>query len=156
MSHVLIALLFSTRPVDPTALETLDLALEHSAVVRTLIETLERSNVVVHIQSSRDLPMGIAGTTRFVVSRGGYRYLRITIREQLPKETRVAVLAHELQHANEIAGSPADTVMALRQLFQQCGMRDGNYYETRAAQRIEDLVRAELKTALAGSYRPSQ
>ena len=156
MSYVFIALLFSARPVDPTAIETLDLALERSRVVRTLIETLERSNVVVHIQSSRDLPLGIAGTTRFVVSRGGYRYLRITIREQLPKETRVAVLAHELQHANEIAGSPADNVMALRQLFQQCGMREGNYYETREAQRIEDLVRAELKNALAGSYRPSQ
>ena len=156
MSYVLIALLFSARPVDPTALETLDLALERSAVVRTLIETLERSNLVVHIQSSNDLPIGIGGTTRFVVSRGGYRYLRITIRAQLPKEMRVAILAHELQHANEIAGSPADNVVALRQLFLQCGMRDGNYYETRAAQRIEDLVRAELKTALAGSYRPSQ
>ena len=156
MSYVFIALLFSARPVDPTAIETLDLALERSRVVRTLIETLERSNVVVHIQSSRGLPLGIAGTTRFVVSRGGYRYLRITIREQLTKETRVAILAHELQHANEIAGSPADNVIALRQLFQQCGMRDGTYYETRAAQRIEDLVRAELKAAVAGSYRPSQ
>jgi len=156
MSNLFIALLFSARPVDPTALETLNLALERSAVVRTLIETLERSNVVVHIQSSRDLPIGLRGATRFVVSRGGYRYLRITIRAQLPRELRVAILAHELQHAGEIAGSPADDVMALRQLFQQCGMRDGNYFETRAAQRIEDLVRAELKTALAGSYRPSQ
>src|ERR1051325_5279266 len=143
MSYVFIALLFSARPVDPTSLETLDLALERSAVVRTLIDTLDRSNVIVHIQSSNELPIGIRGTTRFVVSRGGYRYLRITIREQLSKEMRVAILAHELQHANEIAGSPADTVMALRQLFQQCGMRDGNYFETRAAQRIEDLVRAE-------------
>lgn len=156
MSYVVIALLFSTRPVDPTALETLDLALERSAVVRTLIDTLERSNIVVHIQSSNELPMGIGGMTRFVASRGGYRYLRITIRAALSKETRVAILAHELQHANEIATSPADNVMALRQLFEQCGMKDGTYYETRAAQRIEDLVRAELKVALAGFYRPSQ
>src|SRR6185503_2699984 len=106
MSYLFIALLFSARPVDPTALETLDLALERSAVVRTLIEALERSNVVVHIQSSGDLPIGLRGATRFVVSRGGYRYLRITIRAQLPRELRVAILAHELQHASEIAGSP--------------------------------------------------
>jgi hypothetical protein len=153
MPYLIIALLFSARPVDSIAEHTLTLALQRSAVVRTLVDALERSNVVIHIQASRDLPFGIAGTTRFVVARGGYRYLRITIAATLPEESRMAVLAHELQHANEIAGSPASDVKSLERLFQQCGMKDGNYYETRAAQHIEKLVRAEL---LAGSYRPSQ
>ncbi|MBY0496041.1 MAG: hypothetical protein K2Y23_17685 [Cyanobacteria bacterium] len=134
---------FALRPVDVTAAEVFDRAAETSEVVRSLIAALESSNVIVHIQTSRQMPSGIGGMTRFVTNRGGYRYLRITIATELRQESRIAILAHELQHAGEIAASPAGDLATLRLLFQQCGKRDGNYFETRAAQRIERLVRQE-------------
>jgi hypothetical protein len=99
----------------------------------------------VHVQSSSEMPAGLAGMTRFVTSRGGYRYLRITISAALPKRSRAAILAHELQHAREIAESGADDLETVRRLFTGAGERDGNYYETREAIQMENRVRAELR-----------
>ena len=145
MTMFLVAMLFSVRTLDSTAANTLDLAMNHSAITRQLVASLERSNVIVHIQSSRELPAGIGGMTRFVVSRGGYRYLRITISETLTVEARVAILAHELQHACEIAESRADDVAGLRELFGLQGHRDGAYYDTPAAIRVQRSVLGELR-----------
>jgi hypothetical protein len=144
MRLLLLALLYSTRPVDPIAAETLDRALHRSPLVRSLVARLEQSNVIVHIQSSRQLPTGINGTTRFVVSRGGYRYLRIAIAADLPKPARTAILGHELQHAVEIASSVAHDVESMRRLFEQQGEQSGEFFDTRAAVQVERNVRREV------------
>jgi hypothetical protein len=135
------------RPLDPLAAETLERALAGSALVRSLVSTLESSNVIVHIQSSRQLPSGIAGTTRFVVSRGGFRYVRITIAIALPPTERTAILGHELQHACELARSDAHDPAAVRDLFTQAGHRSGEYFETAAAMRVEKMIRLELRAS---------
>ena len=156
MSMVFLALLFSVRPIDSLAAEILDAGARQSAVVRGLLQTLEASNVIVHVQSSRELPSGIGGLTRFVVSRGGHRYVRITIRADLPAVARLAILAHELQHACEIAASAADDVESLRKLFDGAGRRYGEYFETRAAIRTEHQVRAELRAVPDGITVPTR
>ena len=135
------------RPLDPLAAETLTHAIERSAITRTLIEHLESSNVIVHIVTAAQMQSGIGGMTRFVTSRGGYRYLRITLAAGLPLKHRSAILAHELQHAWEVARSPATDVEAIKRLFENEGHRAGEYgeyYETRAAIEIERNVRMEL------------
>jgi hypothetical protein len=165
MSTLVLALLFSVRAVDPIAAATLDFAMARSEIVRALIATLERSNVVVHIESSRTLPAGIGGMTRFVTSRGGFRYLRITIGADLSKSNRTAILAHELQHAYEVAASPADDLESVRQLFTDAGHGDGEFFETPAALDAEKRVRLELRTKnlparsavpASSAYSPSQ
>ena len=133
------------RPLDPVAIEAFARAQEQSAVVRSLVATLQSSNVIVHIVSSKTLPLGVGGTTRFVTSRAGYRYLRITINAELSKSGRTAILGHELQHACEVAASEADDVQSLRQLFEKQGHRVGGFFETRSAMRIESLIRGELR-----------
>jgi len=132
------------RPLDSVAADTFERALSRSPLVRTLVATLESSNVIVHIESSRELPEGIVGATRFVTSRGGYRYVRITIDAELTKGIRVSILGHELQHACEVAGSGADTHEEVRQLFEREGKRNGQFYETDAALSIEKHVRMEV------------
>jgi hypothetical protein len=87
------------RPLDPIAVDAFARALARSAMVRSLVATLEASNVIVHIESSRQMPAGLAGTTRFITARGGFRYVRIAIGADLPRDARVAILGHELQHA---------------------------------------------------------
>ena len=144
MHYLLIALLFAARPVDPVATETLDFAFQRSELIRSLVDTLERANVIVHIQSSRELPPGIGGTTRFVTGRNGYRYLRITIDAKLTLKARSIILGHELRHACEIAESGADDPASVRRLFEQAGHRIGEYFETRAAIDTERSVRMEL------------
>lgn len=145
------------RPVDQLSSETFQAAMVESVVVRRLVARLESSNVIVHIETARVMPAGIGGYTRFVVSRGGYRYLRITLSAMLRGDTRSAILAHELQHACEVADSTADDVVALRQLFSQSGRRDGGYFETRAAIDVERMVRREVRltAAAAGAGRAS-
>lgn len=135
------------RPLDPIAAEAFASAQAQSAVVRSLVATLESSNVIVHIVSSRDLPLGIGGTTSFVTSRGGYRYVRITIAIDLSKSGRTAILGHELQHACEIAASTADDLESVKELFEKEGHRAGDYFETRKALDAERLVRNELNAA---------
>jgi hypothetical protein len=79
-----------------------------------------------------------------VLSRGGYRYLRITIDAELPRRTRSIILAHELRHACEIAVSAADTQAGVRELFERVGHRAGSYFETQAARDTERGVRVEM------------
>src|ERR1700752_831612 len=83
----------------------------------------ESSNASVHIVSSRDLPGVIGGTTRFVTSRGGYRYVRITVAVDLSQSGRTTILGHELQHACEVAASAADDAESVKQLFARDGQR---------------------------------
>jgi hypothetical protein len=145
---------FTPRPLDAVAAETFAHAVERSTIARTLVTRLESSTVIVHIVSSASLPGGIGGTTRFVTTRGDYRYLRITLSSALPLRQRSAILAHELQHAWEVARSPASTVVELRRLFEGEGHRAGEYYETPAAMAIERSVLVELKTGQALQAEP--
>jgi hypothetical protein len=135
------------RPLDTLSSETYANAIEGSAVVRALVERLEASNVIVHIESTRQLPMGIGGTTRFVTSRGGYRYLRITLGTDLSLKTRSAILGHELKHACEVADSSANDADGMRELFENEGHRAGQYFETSAAIRTEMNVLRELRAS---------
>jgi len=87
-----------------TAVAVAKVACEVSPLVRDLVQQLEESNLVVHIESSRLLPSGVIGTMRFVTSRSGYRYVRISLAAYARPESRAAMLGHELQHDCE----PAD------------------------------------------------
>ena len=139
---------YAVRPLDHSAAATLSRAAHRSAQVRALIAALGETNVIVHLEVSRLLPIGLGGTTRFIASRGGYRYLRMSISAALPPDARAAILGHELQHALEIARSGASDVKALEQFLEKEGYRvNGRYFETAAALRVERAVREELRAS---------
>ena len=133
------------RALDPEAAATLALAIERSPLVRALVAEIESSNVVVHIQFSWELPGGIGGTTRFVTSHGGYRYVRIVLSNRLKGNDRVAILGHELAHAAEIARSDANDRDGIQRLWAATGYRIAElFFETPSAQRAERTIRQEL------------
>jgi len=144
------------RPLGDMATAVFARAVAESPTVRHLVQSIERSNVIVHIVSSRELGSQLGGTTRFVASRGGYRYVRITLNAQLPRNMRTAILAHELQHAREIAASNAEDTDSVRRLFEKEGSRDGDLFETRAAQFIEKVVAIEVRAAAGRLLQPGQ
>jgi hypothetical protein len=90
------------RPLDPIAVETLASVLEKSESTRSVVRVIEGSNVIVHIVSSPSVPASVGGRTRLVTSRGGYRYVRITINSELPLRWRSAILARELRNAGDV------------------------------------------------------
>lgn len=140
--------LLTPRPLDPLAAEAFEQARAGSPLVRDLVRQLESSNLVVHIESSRALPSGISGTMRFVTSRGGYRYVRISLAVHLRPPTRAAILGHELQHACELAASDAHDLDAVRRLYEAAGHHPGHspdVFETPAALAVERQVRTELR-----------
>jgi hypothetical protein len=140
--------LLTPRPLDPLAAETFAQAMAGSPLVRDLVRQLESSNLVVHIESTRTLPSGISGTMRFVTSRGGYRYVRISLAHDTRSERRAAILGHELQHACELAASDAHDTDGVRRLYEAAGhhpTHSADVFETRAALKAERQVRAELR-----------
>ena len=109
------------RPLDETATAIFARARAESPTVRNLVESIERSNVIVHIVSSREMGSQLGGTTRFIVSGAAIATCASPSTRRLPKALRTAILAHELQHAWEIAASDADDAESVRRLFDQAG-----------------------------------
>lgn len=137
-----------TRPLDPIAAEIFARSLDRSPSVQALVRQIEASDLIVHIDTSRELPAGVAGMTRFVTKSGGHRYLRVTVSQLLNWQSRVAILAHELKHACEVASSTAEDAAGMKRLFESAGFRPQlgrDVFETDAAMHIEALVRMELR-----------
>jgi hypothetical protein len=86
----------------------------------------------------------------FVTSVNDVRYVRVDINVTLAPRRQVALLAHELQHALEIAGRPEITdVEAMESVFEDIGFQsfeDGQHrsYETDAALEVQETVEQEL------------
>ena len=142
---------YAVRAVDPIAATMLAQAVERSAIVRDLVDQLEHSQIIVHIEATRNLPSGIGGTTRFVASHGEYRYLRISLSVWLPPADRVAIVGHELHHALEVAHSLAANGAQVRRWFETSGFRvqvSHDLFETRAALQVENKIRKELRARL--------
>ena len=145
-SHVL-----TEDPVIGPALQDARLS---SAVIRRLVDVLDASNVIVYLARG-DCPRP-AVACLMVSSRGpGVRHLRInfTLRTELGKpggwhkDDLAVAIAHELQHAVEIAGWP-DVVdgVTMQAAYSRRGLdQGGSHLDTRAAIQAGDDRRAELR-----------
>lgn len=139
----------AVRPLDTVAAEAFALGLRRSDTFLELVAQLERSDLIVHVVTSRDLPSTLTGTTRFVAERGHARYVRIAVAARLSPTSRVSVIGHELQHALEIASSGAHTNDAVLAFYQAAGRKastvaDG--WETTAAEAIERRIWIEMNS----------
>lgn len=135
---------------------TLEEGARASSTLRGLIDELQQSDLIVHVTGVPLRPnRRIAGTTRFISATGGHRYLRITVDERLPPLLRAAILAHELQHAVEVARTPRVLdVRSFAQLYRHigrptCACVNQTCYETTAARRTEAQVLFEMRRATA-------
>lgn len=147
---------FHVRPIDARAAAILARAIDRSPLVRELVDRLAATNVIVHLELSHQMPSGVLGMTRFSASRGGYRYLRVSLAARLRDDDSVPLIGHELQHAMEIAESQVNRAAELKRLMETTGYRmSGTLYETDAARAIEKDVRREMRDGrLALGRRP--
>jgi hypothetical protein len=94
------------RATDPAVQALLDWGLARSATLASLVETLNRSDVIVYVQEGT-LPTGVGGMLLHrIVSPGGRRYVRIVVSLRGARDRLTGVIAHELQHAAELAQAP--------------------------------------------------
>jgi hypothetical protein len=137
------------RTLDAATRIALQRGIEESPRFRALLDELDASNVIVHVVSAPSLPFGLLGTMRFVARLGPTRYVRIDLATQTSPDARVATLAHELQHACELARSDVASHAAVRELYRDIGEKvpGRDSYETEAARQIGGEVWAELRSA---------
>jgi hypothetical protein len=137
------------RPQSNLLADAIESGVQRSATFRSIVERLERSDVIVHLTCSR-FPSGlIAGRTLLASATPTVRYIRVQILCQQLEPELVAIVAHELQHVLEIASTPSVVDEdSLARLFKTIGFATclapvSERYETMAA--IEIGARARLE-----------
>jgi hypothetical protein len=127
--------------------------LRESPTFRALAARLEQSDVIVYLIADICAPPGIAGRLTFLSATGGVRYVLVRLRPLGSSLLEVAVLAHELQHAGEIAdhASIVDADALAREYLRighvNRAMPAGTAFDTRAAIDVGYQVLRELEAA---------
>jgi hypothetical protein len=111
------------------------------------VEALDRSDVIVYIETSRSMPSSLAGRMLIAAGPANQRYLRIQISAAPRGVELISLIGHELQHALEVAASPqVRDEQSLITLYRAIGHgpRGQHKYDTVAAQNAGRQVRTEL------------
>ncbi len=93
------------------------------------------------------MPITLAGRLLLMPIAKEQRYLRIQVSLTMSPDEMIAVIAHELRHAVEVADAPdVRNETSLVKLYERIGRRSGvpHCYETDAAQDAARHVRREL------------
>ncbi len=147
------------RPADDLARQLLAIGEEASPTLRYLVETLEASDLIILVSVGPPVPWSQSsgqrhhGATRLLSTAGGQRYVSVWLDSLWhacgQERRRVALLAHELQHALEIAHAPfVVDQQGMVSLFEQIGRELWpRHYETEAALAVESRVLGELSAA---------
>ena len=142
------------RATDGQAARLLAAGTARSATIRGLVATLERSDLIVYIQTGQ---LAIPGHTAFLAAAPGARLVRITISDAPDMEDRrLAWLGHELQHAVEVASNPTIvSAAAMRRFLREQGFQvSETVYCTKAAQDVTRAVGYEVATNRPHGRRP--
>ena len=142
------------RSADPVIGAALTEGLLRSEVIRRLIDVIDASDVIVYLARG-DCPRPAVACLMVTGSGPDIRYVRINFRLPLgmgkpgvwrKAELSVAI-AHELQHAVEIAGWPEVVDSAtMRAAYTRSGLdRGGEHLDTDAAIQVGEDRRAELR-----------
>jgi hypothetical protein len=134
--------------------EVVQLTLSRSPTFRQLVAAIELSDVIVYIDEGR-CREGTLLACLHVLSTPGGRRLMIHLDPRQPLMSVAGQLAHELQHAAEIANdaSAADEP-SVRKLYERIGFQNCPRYgpecwETRTAQNTEASVLKEMSAGPA-------
>lgn len=122
-----------------------------SPTFRALVERLIASDVVVYVRCDNQPASHIDGRLTFAAQAGGYRYIVVRLRPIASRMHLLALLAHELRHAVEIADTPAivDGPSLAREYermgyISRMGSASGIAFDTAAAVQAGEKVLREL------------
>jgi hypothetical protein len=135
----------AVRPEDAIVRQLIARGLERSATFRDLVARLEAADVVTYVRFS-PCPSRVPACLLWASSSPGVRRVVIKLdRFGGSEDTLTSLLAHELQHAWEVASSPRVRDLAsFQQIFEQRGKRGSYGFETREAREIGRKVLVEI------------
>jgi hypothetical protein len=138
----------NVRGTEPLIQSLITDGLRRSETFAGLVAAMNDSDLIVYIEFrvTRD---GLGGFVPHAISiAGGYRYLRLVVSRIGRRDRLIAVIAHELQHAVEVAKDPRiGRSRSIVSLFEQIGFRHGcpmGCFETIEAMDVERRVADEL------------
>jgi hypothetical protein len=142
------------RPQDDRVAQALKNGARRSATFKSLVDRIERSQVIVYVAVNPTMKSSLNGMLTWMTQAGGFRYLRASISPDLSSDQMIATVAHELQHAVEVAADDSVTdEKTLTALYKRIGRPSGieapSRWETAAAQETGYQVRRELVNAPA-------
>jgi hypothetical protein len=135
-------------------------ATRRSPTFRSLVDRIEQSDVIVYVNCHHFATLSLEGRTYLVPNPSHARYVFVEITCPAPYLSSIAIVAHELRHAVEIASAAsAVDIPSLDRLFSQIGFltcepdRTRRQYETReaidtAARVRSEFLRAEAQTGM--------
>jgi hypothetical protein len=138
------------RSTDRHLRALIDDALATSASIRALAERIAASDVVVYVECETDPVVPGPGRLNFMSAAGGRRYVLVRLKP-MRRDAAIAMLAHELQHAAEIAEAPSIVDEAsLAREYARMGYRShsshgGLAFDTKAAVQTGRRVMEELR-----------
>ena len=137
---------FHVRGADAVTREWLRIGAAGSPTFRGLLARLVASDVIVYSEVVQRINGGAAGRLFFVTATPAARYLRIELVPSRVEREMVALFAHELQHAVEIAAAPQvrDSQSLALLYMGMAENRDRVRYDSVAARLIQERVRSEL------------
>ena len=136
------------RAADKVMAAAIARGMGRSGTFAHLVLALNKSDVIVYIESKRVLPTSIVGRLLLAAGPEGTRYLRIQVSGPPESNDVIALVGHELRHALEVAESPGVRDEAsLIALYERIGHPSTgmHQYDTAAAQDTGRVVKAELK-----------
>ena len=141
------------RTTDHRLSAAVEQGLRDSATFRALVNQINVSDVVVYIAAdAQQLPRGVDGRLTFLSASGGFRYVVVHVNARLSTPRLVSLIAHELQHAREIADTTAivDAQSMAREYAAGLGYLnrfvsgEGRTYDSQAAVRAGEEVLREV------------
>ena len=138
------------RSSEDRLLNALREGVARSATVRDLIGGLNGSDVIVYVASRGKMRTGFSAyLSHQIVTAGSHRYLKVFVSRELARDRLAGVIAHELQHAREVADaagvrSSGDMRALFKRLDSGGCVLIRSCTETIAAVRLEAAVLTEL------------
>lgn len=135
---------YHLRPLDPLVQEWFRIGEANSRTFGALLERLAASDVIVHVVLVDQIKGGAQGQLLFATSTATARFLRIELRSGGTTTEMVALLAHELQHAVEVANAPyVRNSQAMATLYLRPGDQSARY-DSAEARQMGERVSGEL------------
>lgn len=139
------------RPQSAYVAALLKAGIARSATMRSLVDRIEAGNVIVYIAVNPLLKSNLSGGLTWMTGAGAFRFVRASISRDLTPDQMIATLAHELQHAAEVAEDESVISEAtLVAMYRRIGVPSRAVapgFETVAAQEMGFQVRRELTAA---------
>ncbi|MEO8256279.1 MAG: hypothetical protein ABI868_02940 [Acidobacteriota bacterium] len=133
-----------------------------SETFQSVVAQVDAAPIVVFVNCDLFMPTGLGGRLHFMSTVGRIRYVRVALRCTLPSSRQLSMLAHELQHALEIAGNPAiEDADSMESYYEEAGFAtysDGTHrgFETDAAIAVQRRVYRELTAPSRSDERNGQ